>query len=93
MTRNTKMKIMLLALMAVSIVAVSGCTPATDRFITIEERGIDAGRLSPFIANSKSLTVREGDKPMRACVSIAVASPGRSVTIQTPACLDKAGEE
>jgi hypothetical protein len=68
------------------VVLATGCTPATDRFITIEERGIDAGALSPVFANIKSLTVREGEKPMRSCVAITIAQKGRTVAVQTPAC-------
>ena len=80
---RTRLTVLLLLL---ALVLMVGCTPTTSRFITIEERGIDAGSLAPFIANTKALTISEGEKPMRACVTIEIASPGKVITIETPAC-------
>lgn len=69
----------------VCLLLVTGCTKSV-RFITIEERVIDAGSLAPLVANATELTVREGDKPMRTCVSIGITQKGRVMRVRTPAC-------
>ena len=69
----------------VALSLMTGCA-TSDRYITIEERVIDAGSLAPLVANATELTVREGDKAMRTCVSIGISQKGRVMRVRTPAC-------
>ena len=74
-----------LAPLTVALSLMTGCA-TSDRYITIEERVIDAGSLAPLVANATELTVREGDKAMRTCVSIEISQKGRVMRVRTPAC-------
>lgn len=69
----------------VALSIMTGCATSS-RYITIEERVIDAGSLAPLVANATELTVREGDKAMRTCVSIEISQKGRVMRVRTPAC-------